>query len=64
MRESYYNYIEWKILCVMRQAKQFLFSYKVAVHIYISLLVYCYKTNVSANNVDWLQEIWGTFLLL
>jgi hypothetical protein len=48
----------------MRQAKQFLFSYKVAVHIYISLLVYCYKNTVSANDVDRLQEIWGAFFLL
>lgn len=48
----------------MRPAKQFLFSYKMAVHIYISLLVYCYKKNVSTNDVEWLQEIWSVFFLL
>jgi hypothetical protein len=47
----------------MRPAKQFLFFYKMAVHVYISLLVYYYKNNVSTNDVDWLQEIWGAFFL-
>ena len=37
----------------MWQEKQVLFTFKLAVHMYISLLVYCYKNNTSTTDVDW-----------